>query len=644
MRAEACCLAALQLKPDFAAAHNTLGIVQRCAARRACRRQLPQSDRAPRELCPGLFRPGGRLARSPRPPRPSIVTVARSRAIPTSPWHTTTWARYWPRWARPPRRSEPITRPCISIPRSRWSKTIWAHCCIRCQGFPRPPPVTVGAGDRAGRCKRPVQSGQSSSELGQNAEAVACFRRAIEINPRLAEAHFNLGAMLQGQGNFAAAIESYQNAIRVKPDCVPALNNLGTLYKRQDQLPEAIACYQRALEFHPDFAEVLNNLGNIFKVQGRIDEARVCYDQTLRIRPDYLQARCNRALMDLADGKLAEGWADYEYRSSYPDFPRRVWSATDVARRAARGPHAAGARRTGAGRHAAIHSLHTAAGERDGKLILEVSPAAPAAALRIGFRPVGSTRAQGRAAAAVRFAGSAVELARYFRNDARGNSQSRAVPVGQRVARAALANNAWRRRQASRSASPGKGVPSYSGDRFRSVPLVQFAPLALAEVELVSLQRGHGAEQIGRHCRTVRRSRSGRRVRSPARRVHGHRRRDEESRPGRHVRHGHGAPGRRAGRPASGWRCRCRPTGAGCATATTARGIPRCGCFAKRRSTTGQPVFARMAAALRATGIGQVAGCRLKDRSPSLATLLGGFLLRRFFGRRFLGGVLAPTS
>ena len=41
-----------------------------------------------------------------------------------------------------------------------------------------------------------------------------------------------------------------------------------------------------------------------------------------------------------------------------------------------------------------------------------------------------------------------------------------------------------------------QGSLGYSGDRFRSVPLVQFAPLAFTGVELISLQRGYGAEQL----------------------------------------------------------------------------------------------------------------------------------------------------
>ena len=45
-----------------------------------------------------------------------------------------------------------------------------------------------------------------------------------------------------------------------------------------------------------------------------------------------------------------------------------------------------------------------------------------------------------------------------------------------------------------------QGNPAHKGDRFRSIPLSLFRPLAEIEgVQLVSLQKGHGSDQIARH-------------------------------------------------------------------------------------------------------------------------------------------------
>ena len=423
------------------------------------------------------------------------------------------------------------------------------------------------------------------SELGRQDEAADCFRRAVAINPRLGEAHFNLGMTLQAQGDEDAAIESYQNAIRVQPDCVPALNNLGTLYKRRNMLPDAIDCYQRALEFHPDFAEVLNNLGNIFKVQGRIDEARVCYDQTLRIRPDYLQARCNRALMDLADGRLAEGWADYEYRSSYPEFPRRVWNAPAWRGEPLEGCTLLVHAEQGLGDTLQFVRYLPLLAKENVKLVLEASPALVPILSESGFRQWAQLVAKGEPLPPHDRQVPLLSLPGIF--------GTTLAEIPNRVPYLSARESLVRHWRTSLGGKAGfkvgiawQGSPGYSGDRFRSVPLVQFAPLALAGVELISLQRGYGAEQLAALAGEF----AVRDLNDDFDRQHGAfmdtaaviRSLDLVVTSDTAVAHLAGAR-----LPACGWRCRCRPTGAGCATATTARGIPRCGCFAKPRSTTG---------------------------------------------------------
>ena len=49
----------------------------------------------------------------------------------------------------------------------------------------------------------------------------------------------------------------------LRPDSAEARYNLGIALKGQGKLDEAAACYRQALELKPDFAEAHNNLGNV---------------------------------------------------------------------------------------------------------------------------------------------------------------------------------------------------------------------------------------------------------------------------------------------------------------------------------------------------------------------------------------------
>ena len=93
-----------------------------------------------------------------------------------------------------------------------------------------------------------------------------------------------------------------------------------------------------------------------------------------------------------------------------------------------------------------------------------------------------------------------------------------------------------------------QGSRDFAGDRFRSIPLAQFAPLAAVEgVELVSLQKGYGAEQLAdAPLRRAEFRQSARRVRQG---LHRYRRRHPKPRSRDHLRHGDRSPGRRLAAP-----------------------------------------------------------------------------------------------
>ena len=103
----------------------------------------------------------------------------------------------------------------------------------------------------------PHQPGQSRCiDKGQLDEAIACYTKAIELDPKHAKAHNNLGNALQDKG----------------------------------QVDEAIACYKKAIELDPKLAKAHTNLGNALQDKGQLDEAIACYKQGHRTRPEVRPA------------------------------------------------------------------------------------------------------------------------------------------------------------------------------------------------------------------------------------------------------------------------------------------------------------------------------------------------------------------
>jgi tetratricopeptide (TPR) repeat protein len=130
-------------------------------------------------------------------------------------------------------------------------------------------------------------------QVGENAIAVECFGRALELRPDLAEAHNNLGLALRGQRKLNEAVTCYRRAIELQPDFGKAHNNLGDALQEQGRLEEALGSYRRALELDPSYAEAHYNLACALRQQEKLDDAIQSFRRALQMKPDYAEAANN---------------------------------------------------------------------------------------------------------------------------------------------------------------------------------------------------------------------------------------------------------------------------------------------------------------------------------------------------------------
>ena len=101
------------------------------------------------------------------------------------------------------------------------------------------------------------------------ADARDAYRRALELEPAHADAHVNLGRLLQETGAIAAALEHYQAALTADPACATAAFNLGVAYEDLGRRREAIAAYGKAIEIDPELRDAHFNLSRIYERSGK---------------------------------------------------------------------------------------------------------------------------------------------------------------------------------------------------------------------------------------------------------------------------------------------------------------------------------------------------------------------------------------
>lgn len=164
------------------------------------------------------------------------------------------------------------------------------------------------------------------------------YKRAIQINPKLASAWANLGAIYQTQGKQAESAEAFQKALALEPEndtfkqlaqsskqsigyqayqdavelqrqgksteALPLFKKAltysdtpeihaayGVSLQSAGQLDTAIAEYQKAMEKEPDSADYAYYQGTAYHQKKDFVKAQAAYKKALSLRPNYTEAQ-----------------------------------------------------------------------------------------------------------------------------------------------------------------------------------------------------------------------------------------------------------------------------------------------------------------------------------------------------------------
>ncbi len=91
-------------------------------------------------------------------------------------------------------------------------------------------------------------------------EAIATYRRVLNIEPRHAASHINLGTVFYHRRDFVAAERHYRSAIEIDPRYALAYFDLGNVLDETSRLNEAIDAYKTAILLAPTYADAHYNV------------------------------------------------------------------------------------------------------------------------------------------------------------------------------------------------------------------------------------------------------------------------------------------------------------------------------------------------------------------------------------------------
>ncbi len=143
---------------------------------------------------------------------------------------------------------------------------------------------------------------------GAPRRAVPLFERFGRLAPYHFEGAFYAGALYQALGNDANAIAKYERAIALYPGMQGAIYNLGNVYFNRGRYDQAIQTYTQAIAINPCLLEAINNRGNAYALLGKHKEAERDYLRAVALNPVYPEALFNMAVNASRKGNQDEAW------------------------------------------------------------------------------------------------------------------------------------------------------------------------------------------------------------------------------------------------------------------------------------------------------------------------------------------------
>lgn len=128
-------------------------------------------------------------------------------------------------------------------------------------------------------------------QQGQYNQALAQYKKAMDLDPNYYPAHYNLGLAYMQVKKYDLAAESLKKAVSIEKKSGAAYLNLGVSYNQLGKYDEAIKILQQAYKFNPGSVDVLYQIGVSYEKAGRKADALYQYKAALGFDPNYKPAK-----------------------------------------------------------------------------------------------------------------------------------------------------------------------------------------------------------------------------------------------------------------------------------------------------------------------------------------------------------------
>ena len=127
--------------------------------------------------------------------------------------------------------------------------------------------------------------GKATMAIGTAEEARAHLQKALQLDSRLAEAHYLMGMTYARENQMEKARIAFLSCLGSEPNHSAANNGLGIIAQQNNMLPMARSFFQRAVDSDPENATTVINLARILRKLGDLDAALPYYEKAISLQP-----------------------------------------------------------------------------------------------------------------------------------------------------------------------------------------------------------------------------------------------------------------------------------------------------------------------------------------------------------------------
>lgn len=160
--------------------------------------------------------------------------------------------------------------------------------------------------------------------------AVTAFQRALEIEPNLFWARFNLGGVYHRQNEHADALAQFEACIQLNPNYYPVYYRIGEIHLKEGNTAEARTAFETAHQLNRKWEYPRYGLGLVAFAEGNLNGAREAFERLIQQKKKFAPAYFKLGQVLAAEGFFDAALEEYAKGAKY-----KPYSAQAVAELAA---------------------------------------------------------------------------------------------------------------------------------------------------------------------------------------------------------------------------------------------------------------------------------------------------------------------